>query len=220
MAAGRLADAAFADVTITIEADGGRGTAGLDYSSDMEATALRAAGAASRVAGGDFDLVRIDTTTFELRFYPGQRGRDLRTLVTFALERGNMRSPQYRRDRTGERTRAIVGGQGEAADRAVIVRDGPTISSRNVREVFVDARQETTTAGLAAQGDRALNKAQVRRELSFDVIQTPACLYGRDYTLGDLVAARFAGQTFAQQVWGVAVAYSLAPRPPKRSMWS
>ena len=150
------------------------------------------------VSGGDFDLIKTAAQAWQFRWYTGQRGTDRSATVTFALERGNMANPYYRHSRINEKTVAIVGGQGEESSRDVVIRTGTDYAAGNDVEVFVQATNRSTTAGYNAAGDKRLDELQARDEFGFDVVQTPACLYGDvaaggHYELGDLVTARAFG---------------------------
>lgn len=182
---GRIRDGAISG--LSVEADGANGTTQdwfCAYDNLLETLQNLAA-----VAGGDFDLVKTGAATFQFRWYTGQLGADRTVSVIFALERGNMANPQYRQLRMDEKTVSIVGGQGEDAARTVAVRTGANYSASNDVEVFTNATDADTTAGLNTRGDAALKEAQAREEFSFDVLQTPATVYGQHYTLGDLVTA-------------------------------
>ncbi|MBX6770892.1 MAG: hypothetical protein IRY83_04150 [Chloroflexi bacterium] len=157
------------------------------------------------IAGGDFDLVKTGTQAWEFRWYTGQRGTDRTATLLFALERGNMAEPRFAHDRLDERTVAIVGGQGEGVDRAVVVRTGADYAATNDIEVFVDARSESTTDGLDAKGDAKLFDVRARPTFKFSILQTPACYYGVHYFLGDLVTARYRDIQTTQKIVGVSV---------------
>ena len=159
------------------------------------------------VAGGDFDLVRTGAATVEFRWYLGQLGTDRSASVIFAVERGNMANPRYRYDRADERTAVVVAGQGELDDRAVVVRTGADYSATNDVEAIKDARHISSTNGLEDHGDQYLDDKRARQVITFDVLQTPACLYGSHYFLGDLVTARY-HTTVVQKIEGVTVDFS------------
>lgn len=164
----------------------------------------------AQIGGGDFDLIRTGAQAWEFRWYTGQRGSDRRATVIFALERGNMASPRYSHSRIEEKTAAIVGGQGEEDTRKVEVVLGDDFGSSNDIEIFVDARKRTTTAGLQDAGTKRLSELQARQVFSFEIVQTPACLYGDvsaggHYELGDLVTARAFGIEQEHKVVGVTV---------------
>lgn len=162
----------------------------------------------SRIAGGDFDLVRVDKTTAALQFnwYANQRGTDRTTgsaRVLFAPERGTMASSVYEYDVTTEKTVAVVYGQ--AGD--IAVRTGTNYSSTNDIETLVNAGGVTlgNTTALNAAGDIALQQLQARVSFNFQPLQTPNCAYGKHYFLGDRVKARDYGVTVTQKIMGVTV---------------
>jgi len=90
-------------------------------------------------------------------------------------------------------TRAIVGGQGDAAARAFIERSSTTSLAAETAwgrriETFVDSRSSTTTAQLQTDGDDRLGtdgRAQVTA--SIKPTDNTAMLFGRDWFLGDTV---------------------------------
>ena len=194
---------------ITVQADGAGGNT-LDVACAWQ-NLLSACQGVAAVGGGDFDLVKTGAAAWEFRWYAGQLGTDRSGTVRFGLTRGNMANPVLRRNTLDERTVAVVGGQGEEAERAVAVRTGANyLTVYNSVETFVDARRYSTTAGLEAAGDVALWGAQARYTLAFDVIQTPATLYGVHYFLGDLVAASFEEYSGTKKITGVAVQFDAA----------
>ncbi len=199
---GRVRNADETSITIQTDAAGGNT---LDYACSY-ATVLDALQEVAAIGGGDFDLVKTGATAWEFRWYAGQLGTDRSASVIFALQYGNMANPVLRRNWLNETTIAIVGGQGEGTSRATAVRTGTNHSATtNSVEMFVDARDLTTTAGLQARGDNALYKSEARDNLTFDVVQTPGSLYGLHYTLGDLVTGYYEGVTATQQIYGVTV---------------
>lgn len=205
--AGTTGDGRVRDVTlsgISVEADAETGPS-MDYNCAWQ-NLLSALQDIAAVGAGDFDLVKTGAAAWEFRWYAGQLGTDRSATVTFSLAHGNMANPILRLNSLDERTVAVVGGQGEEALRAVAVRTGANYDATyNAVEMFVDARQMTTTGGLNTAGDSALAGAQARHGLEFAVIQTPGCLYGRDYFLGDLVTASFEEYTAIKKVSGITV---------------
>ncbi len=159
------------------------------------------------IAGGDFDLIKVGPATWEFRFYLGQRGTDRTAELLFTLERGNMAEPEYTYDRLAEATVAIGAGQGEGADREVVVRTGPDYASDNDIEVFVDARGNETVAGVISSADARLEKTRAREQFSFRVVQTPGCAYGVHYQSGDLVRAQYGPVNVVQKIVGVNIRF-------------
>jgi hypothetical protein len=160
-------------------------------------------------AGGDFDLVKTAATTLEFRFYAGQLGTDRTASLVFALNRGNMAEPDWKFDRTTEKTVAIVAGQGEQADRVLVTRTGADFATANDIETFVDARSYSTIGALQADGDQALYNLRARQQFTFKALQAPNATYGKDYFLGDLVTAVYRTATTTQKVVGVTVSHDI-----------
>ena len=162
----------------------------------------------AKIDGSDFNLVKTGPATWTFYFYPVTRGVDRTSTVRFALNLGNMKKPVYTLDKINESTVAIVGGKNFNANRQSTIVYGDTYSASNKIEMWVDARESDTLAYLQAKGAEKLYQAQARNKLAFEVIQTSATVYGREYFLGDLVTAYYAGITFAQRVFGVAISFA------------
>ncbi len=198
---GRVRDGVISGLSVQADGAGGN-TISIDCAWDNLLEVLQKV---ATIGGGDFDLVKTGAQAWEFRWYTGQRGVDRTAYLLFALERGNMAEPEYSYDRLEERTVAIVGGQGEGADRAVVVRTGPDYSSDNDIEMFVDARNNTTTGGLNASGDARLRAARALQQFGYRVVQTLGCAYGVHYGLGDLVKAQYGPVNVTQKIVGVTV---------------
>jgi hypothetical protein len=161
----------------------------------------------------DFDVVWTGGQRFEFRTYFPQRGTDrsgagTAAPVVFSLEHANMSAPYYTVSRVNEVTKVVVLGQGEGTDRQFVVRHNvpeEIISPWNVIEFSHDARNETTISALNDLGDAHLLDKGPDSHLSFQTLQSPASVYGRDYFVGDLVVASFAGVTEPRKVSGVEV---------------
>jgi hypothetical protein len=198
---GRIRNGAITGISSAADAAGGNT---LDWSCAWKGL-LETLQDIALVAGGDFDLVKTGAQAWEFRFYAGQLGTDRSATVAFAVERGNMANPVYTYNRTDERSVAIVAGQGQESSRSTAVRTGAYYSATNDVETFVDGRNTATAAGLNALGDKVLsNKAPVQ-SFEFDVLQTPSCLYGSHYFVGDLVTARYDSIEATRKVLGVQV---------------
>lgn len=209
-ASGTLVDGRKSAVTapgVSVQADGAGGNT-ISFSCAWYRL-LDALQEVARVGGGDWDMVRSGVGTWEFRWYTGQMGTDRSGSVVFATNYGNMRRPRLVRDYVSERTVAIVGGQGEEAARAVVVRTGANYDADvNWGETFVDARNAETTAALQAAGDARLGELQAREQLSFEVVQTPGSSYGVHYDLGDLVSGRYWDVSATKQIVGVSVEFA------------
>ena len=163
----------------------------------------------ARIGNRDFWLERTGAQAWTFRT-DNYLGDDRSATVTFALNHGNMSKPVLRRNRLNEKTRVLVGGQGNDADRTFVVRSGINYNSNyNSKVVLYPATQYTTTAGLNAAGDTRADELRARDDLTWDVIQTPGSLYDVHYFLGDLVTGYYQGVTATKQI--VAVTVTFAP---------
>lgn len=191
---------------VSIAADGGRGNV-IDWKCSYQPVLTEMQNIAKAGAGGDFDLTwnGVGTATYSFDFYPGQRGTDRRSTVTFATDYGNMRMPRYTYSRKAEATVCIVKNRSITAAQAAVVQTGANYSTTNDIETFVTCNETDTTSYRNAKSSEALWKHQARRHLEFQPIQTAAYQYGRDYFLGDLVTARYQGITFQPKLFGITV---------------
>lgn len=162
----------------------------------------------AETGGLDFSLVKTGAQAWEFRTAAllGTDRSSGSSTVTFSLPYGNMRRPGLRSNRRGEKTVVIAGGQGVDSARTVAVRTGTNHNATyNSFELFINASQYSTTAGLNTEADERLEELRARDALSFDVIQVPSTLYGKHYFLGDKVRAYFLGFSYTPQIRRVAV---------------
>lgn len=189
---------------ITVEGDGGQGnslTLGCAYDNLLDV--LQKYGGTT--AGGDFDLVRTSAANYQFRWYTGQLGTDRTATVLFALEYGNMADPKYTFDRTAEKTLAVVGGTGEASARDVTVCYGTDyIADTYQMEDFVDASNVNGTA-LTTAGNTRMQDTKRKETMTFNILQTPGCMYGKHYFLGDLVAWQYGALNGTVKVKAVSI---------------
>jgi hypothetical protein len=156
----------------------------------------------AQVAGGDFDLIKTGPAAWEFRWYTGQRGTDRSASVKFSVELGNMASPRYSNVRSGEKTVALVKGQGVEIYRASAIRTGVNYNaSTNNNEMYVNASSQATTAAtLNAAGDAALKSSQAVETIAFDALPFPNSVYGKHWFLGDKVTVKYKGHTLTPRV--------------------
>ena len=141
-------------------------------------------------AGGDFDLVKTSSTTWEFRWYTGQLGTDRTATVVFALPRGNMADPIYKEMRSKEKTVAVAYGRGHGYAQETSVQTGAGYSlAVNDTEIMVQAYNTDTTARLDMAAIEAVNRLEFKPQFSFKTVETPATRYGVHFFLGDLVTA-------------------------------
>ena len=145
-----------------------------------------------------FDVVPIVISSsvigFEFRTYTDQRGQD-RTYdsnnpVVFSKEWGNLSNPLLRYDYNKEANYIYGGGQGEGTDRVISEQsDASRIGSSvwNRREMFTDARNETTAAGVANKAKEILRENVPLVRFTGILLDTPQARYGVDWFFGDRV---------------------------------
>ena len=149
--------------------------------------------------GCDFRVVRTGSG-FELRTYAPFFGTDRRKGTAqptiFSLDRGNMRNPVRRVIRHAEVTVAYGGWQGGGMERTIYERtnDAALVESPwRRREAFYDVRDVSTPDAIPGWLDQKLVDDGKKEEVEFTPVQTAACLYGRDWWLGDLCTAELWG---------------------------
>lgn len=203
-ATGRATDGANDDLPVTVETDEERGnTISGSYAWLKLLPALQRVAA---IGGGDFSLTYDeDAHSWAFQWHQPYLGTDRSATVVFSLDRGNMQQPKLNLTNTWEPTVAVVAGQGQGEDRALVVRTGANFSSSFTREIFIDARDLSATAALQDRGDQRLDELKSRNVLDFVPKQTDSVKYGKHYFLGDLVAWRFGGFSGNQQVDSVEI---------------
>lgn len=157
-------------------------------------------------AGGDFDVVFTAPATYTFTWYTGQLGTNRASSVIFSVDNGSLGALIVDDDRVNDFTAAIVGGQGEGSARIITTRPASLPTGLDLRERFIDARNENTTAQYQALGDAALRDTTINRQaIEAQVIQSANLRYGRDYFLGDLVSVNTGSATVTRKVQAVGI---------------
>ena len=188
---------------LTIQADGANGNT-LDRSFAYT-NLLELCQSLSIIGGGDFDVVGTGAATFEFRWYTGQRGTDRRTTVIFSESYGNMGEPRLTTKRSDVINAVLVTGQGVGTGRDLVWRTDPAsiaLSPWGQIEQALNATEvdKGNITGLENKGDAKLAENVMTEAFSFRVLQTPGCLYGKHYFLGDLVTAFYRGNLYTRKV--------------------
>lgn len=137
--------------------------------------------------------------------YINSTGTNRTGSVVFDLGYNNMVNADLDLRRLNEPTKAVVAGQGDGATRATVVQTSANYSEYNHHEIFVDARDQATTAALQARGDAKLAESEYRPRFVFNPAVAPGYRYGKHFFLGDTITARFEGESFTQKIVGVTV---------------
>lgn len=168
----------------------------------------------SEQGGLDFTITRVgDVGTFELqvenigtdRSVDNTDGNDP---IIFDVRAGNMLIPIFSLNGGDEINFVYIGGQGEGVERTIqTMSDATAIAASpwNRREDFVDARNEATQDGLLTRGQSVLNERGFARTITFNIEQTPAVRWPRDWGLGDTVTPRYFNQEFSKRIIEITV---------------
>jgi len=167
-----------------------------------------AAAAASEGTRTYFALEPTSSTTCVFRTWTGQPGMDRTGVILVGLEYGNLVDPVLEYDGMNEKTYVYAGGQGTGAVRNIQAAYDEArigLSAINRREGWVDASAGDTDDLVAAEASAALQAGRPRRFFGGRLIETPGCVYGRDWAFGDRVTAVYDGQSYACLVKAVTV---------------
>lgn len=117
--------------------------------------------------------------------------------VVFDLRYKNISDYSYTEDATVEQTTVYVGGQGEGADREIIVTGDEAAGIDRV-EVFVDAR-DVETGDTAKLTERAAQSTvPTAQTVSAAAVADANLVYGVDYQLGDIVTTNVPVRRYVQ----------------------
>lgn len=126
----------------------------------------------------------------------------------FDLTLRNMENPILSVNSKSEINVVYVGGEGQGADRVIFPVENTdllTSSPWGRKEGYTDARDETTDDGYRAAGRAYLEVNKVEEKFTFNVKQTNTCRWLRQWELGDLVTAYYAGRRFDKKFTEIAV---------------
>lgn len=181
-------------------APGDRRVALLDVATD-QARGATVAGSARFDALGDI-LNGLATVGGDLGYRVRQQGarlvfevtvpRDLSALIRFDLDNGTLDDLTYSYE-APTLTRAVVGGEGEAAARTLVPRwtaDSLAAEADWARTIwrFLDERGTASLAELEQAGDKALiDGGATKVGLTISPVDTDLVQFGRDYLDGDTV---------------------------------
>ena len=198
------AERQFANVTV----EGNAGLGNWDCYEGYWDRLLEAMQALSGERGNtDFRMVRV-AGGFQFRTYSPFYGTDRRmghsaTPTLFSLEMENVRNPRRRGYYHAEATVAYGGWQGGGQDRDIYTAtnaDALAETPYSRREVFEDISHVDSPDSIPAVLDQILVDQGALVEVSFELLQTEACLYGVDWALGDLVTLELWGGTYDMRI--------------------
>ncbi|HUW08331.1 MAG TPA: hypothetical protein VM537_01320 [Anaerolineae bacterium] len=162
----------------------------------------------------DFAVVKV-AGGYEFRTYAPFKGTDRRVghaeeagikPTIFSLDNENMLNPRLQTIRHGEVTVAIGGWQGGGMQRGIYQQENAAALAESPyrrREQFYDLRDLVQPDVIEAYLRQKLNDDGKKEILTFNLIQSNACLYRRDFEMGDLCTAIAFGKTFDVRVTDV-----------------
>ena len=157
-----------------------------------------------------FDVTYDGTFTFAT--YPGQRGVDRRSGTFYVgTDDSSLIDVTLTDDWADDMTFVYAGGSGSGGDRVVATAaDSARIAASPFgrSEACHDARQYSSSTGLAAEAQAALRTGRARRVLTGAIQETPQKRYGVHWAWGDSLYAVVDGETFACRADSVRVAVS------------
>lgn len=210
LASGRFRDGVMPG--LAIEADAATGntwTGGRTYKNLLDVLQETA-----DIGPGDYWIVGTGAAAFEFQWRNTRWGEDRskdntagNAPVVFSANNKNATNIAYHYQRSGEINTCDVAGGGVGAKRQVVTRTSgdEADSPWALRSISRDARDEMSTAVLNTRGDEVIDKNRARRIFSFDIIQTAATRYGRDWDVGDLVTLEMRGRYTDVKMIGVYV---------------
>jgi hypothetical protein len=146
--------------------------------------------------GLSFELAWSGTgKNFEYRTLEGTDLSSGADMVVFSVDFGNVNAYDYVYSVLDQRNLVYVGGEGDANLRTLAsISDGAAPTGWSRREVFVDAKECTEVAELAAKGNQVLEERAATETLDFVFNHlSPSFVLGTDFTLGDTVIVEFPG---------------------------
>ena len=154
------------------------------------------------LGGCDFRVTRV-SGGYEFRTYTPFYGTDRRRgnsagnkPTIFSFENGNMRNPDHRELWAEQVTVAYGGGGGEGMQRPIEYRQNDAALAESPfsrREGFYDMRDVQIPDRIPGILDQHLIDDGLQTFVTAGILQTDACLYGRDWNFGDLVTLDLPG---------------------------
>jgi hypothetical protein len=146
---------------------------------------------------------------FEFQTFTDYLGMD-RTIdspspVVFSKENKNLAMPRWEEDWFEERNYVYGGGQGEEGDRVIDPEDDVWRMHKSIwnrRECFQDAREESTTLGVANKAYERMQRERPVVRFEGDLLDTKHSRFGVDWFYGDQVTASYKGRQFDGMVDG------------------
>jgi hypothetical protein len=129
--------------------------------------------------------------------------------VIFSVATGTIGKLVVRTARIDDVTAVIVAGQGEGSARAIVTRPASLPTGLDLREGYVDARNQKATAEYQQVGTALITQYERQRTtVAASVLQSDALRYGREYFFGDLVSVYTGSATVTRKVSSIELSVS------------
>lgn len=170
-----------------------------------------------------FDIIGITPGTFIFRTYPDVRGTDRRLYnvdgitglneagnapVVFSVSMGNVASAALS-ENTSDEVNVVFGlGQGEESSRMIEIATDPAsiaLSPWNQSEVSRNATSEVLPEGVLSVATSVLKTLGAVTTFSFEALQIHSTVYGRDFTWGDYITAKYDDYSSHKYITGVII---------------
>ena len=142
---------------------------------------------------------------FEFQLYKGTDrsfAQSENSYVIFSPDFNNLTSSEYIKDTSNYYNSAIIGGQGEGADRVFAYALAEGLTGFQRRTLWVDARQTSSNTSdgeltpteyrklLVGQGNDAIAEHKKTENFTGEIFTDISYQYGKDYFIGDKVAVK------------------------------
>ena len=123
------------------------------------------------------------------------QSQDVNAWAVFGTDNETILSNEYKYDDSTYKNYAVVAGEGEGAERTIVIVDNRTDTTEEIKELYVDANdltsaditQEVYLENLKQRGLEKLQDYKLIQKVDFSVDTTSVLEYHTNYDLGDKV---------------------------------
>jgi hypothetical protein len=166
----------------------------------------------------DYSIFPVASLAYELRAFRHDEiiddsvARDLRDSVYLSQHLDNVKKISLNRNRIGEKTVMIVGGQGDGATRTFAIVTGENFAANNDYEVFVNA-SGTDDDSLAAAGEIEARRRATKALVQAEHGNSLGWWFHREYSWYDIVTVEIANEFLVRRVRSFEGSYDQTQRP-------
>lgn len=147
----------------------------------------------------------------ELRTYVGQRGADLREILTVSKDKGNISNTAFSIDYSAEVTVCYAAGSGEGSLQPQEEYTAPkrsVASAFNRREAYIEISSTTDTDALQSAAKEVVAAGKPKLRFSGSLVETPSFRYGVDWKWGDRLKIFSHNYTFDARISAISIKVS------------